>query len=53
MPLNEKTKNLIDFDKLKSMKNNAIIINTARGGIINEIDLDKALKTKSYFWSWA
>ena len=49
MPLNEKTKNLIDFDKLKSMKNNAIIINTARGGIINEIDLDKALKQNLIF----
>ena len=31
--------------KLKSMKRNAIIINTARGGIINEIDLDIALKS--------
>ena len=49
MPLNEKTKNLIDFDKIKSMKKNAILINTARGGIINEIDLDKALKQNLIF----
>ena len=25
------------------MKKNAVIINTARGGIVNELDLDKAL----------
>ena len=46
MPLNEKTKNLIDAKILKTMKSNAIIINTARGGIINEVDLDNALKSK-------
>ncbi len=43
MPLNEKTKNLINLKTLKQMKNTAIIVNTARGGIINEIDLDNAL----------
>ena len=26
------------------MKKNCILINAARGGIINEVDLDKALK---------
>ena len=46
MPLNEKTRNLIDAKILKTMKSNAIIINTARGGIINEVDLDNALKSK-------
>ena len=49
MPLNEKTKNLIDIGVLKSMKKNAIIINTARGGIINEEDLDSALNSKLIF----
>ena len=49
MPLNEKTKNLIDLRVLKTMKNNAIIINTARGGIVNEIDLDIALKSNLIF----
>ena len=44
MPLNEKTKNLVDYSKFKNMKREAIIINTARGGIINENDLDKALR---------
>ncbi len=43
MPLNDKTKNLINLKTLKQMKNTAIIVNTARGGIINEIDLDNAL----------
>ena len=39
-------KNLINYSKLKNMKREAIIINTARGGIVNEKDLDKA---KEYF----
>ena len=45
-PLNEKTKNLITIKELKKMKKNLILINTARGGIVNEIDLTKALKQK-------
>ena len=43
IPLNDKTKNIINYDLLKTMKNNCIIINAARGGIVNEVDLDKAL----------
>ena len=49
MPLNDKTKNLINLNKLKIMKKNVIIINTARGGIINEKDLDEALKNNIIF----
>ena len=49
VPLNEKTKNLINYSKLKFMKSEAIIINTARGGIINENDLDKALRDNIIF----
>tara|TARA_B100000242_G_scaffold277918_1_gene235073 strand:+ start:649 stop:1605 length:957 start_codon:yes stop_codon:yes gene_type:complete len=49
VPLTEKTKNLINYSKLKIMKREAIIINTARGGIINENDLDKALKENIIF----
>ena len=49
MPLNKETKNLIDINILKKMKKNTIIVNTARGGVINEIDLDKALKDKIIF----
>ena len=49
IPLTEKTKNMINGSKLNSMKKTAIIINTSRGGIINEIDLDNALNEKIIF----
>ena len=49
MPLNDETKNFINYDLLRSMKKNCIIINAARGGIINEIDLDKALRENLIF----
>jgi len=42
-PLNEATGNLITWDKLKLMRSCAIILNTGRGGIINESDLARAL----------
>ena len=43
MPLTKETKDLINYSTFKEMKNNSIIVNTARGGIINENDLNKAL----------
>ena len=43
IPLSSETKNLIDNKILGKMKKNAFIINTARGGIINENDLNEAL----------
>ena len=43
-PHNADTDNMVDMKVLKSMKNSAYIINIARGGIINETDLKKALK---------
>ena len=49
LPLNDKTKNLIDLSKLKSMKKDVIIINTARGVIVNENDLDEAIKNNIIF----
>lgn len=39
-------KDLFNAETFKKMKNEAIIINVARGGIINEDDLNKALITK-------
>ena len=42
-PLTKDTYNLIDLKKMKIMKKNAIIINTSRGGIVNEKDLNEAL----------
>lgn len=45
VPLTEETKNLITRKELKQMKSNAVLINTARGGIVNEADLYEALKS--------
>ncbi len=42
-PLTDATRNLIDDRALRLMKPDAIIINTARGGIVNEADLAQAL----------
>ena len=49
LPLKKDTKNLINFDIMKNMKKNSIIINTSRGGIVNENDLNKALNEKLIF----
>ncbi len=45
-PLNEKTKNLIDSSALSKMKKEAILINCARGGIVNEAALSEAVKNR-------
>jgi len=42
-PHNKTTDNMITLDVLKTMKSSAYILNTARGGIINEQDLKYAL----------
>ncbi|MGG1550222.1 NAD(P)-dependent oxidoreductase [Paenibacillus ferrarius] len=44
--LSPQTKQLIDKGVFKKMKNTALFINTARGGIVNENDLIAALKNK-------
>ena len=43
MPLTNETRNIINKKRLKNMKKEAFVINTARGGIINEHDLNEAL----------
>ena len=43
LPLTKNTKNLITYKDLMKMKKDAIIINTSRGGIVNELDLHRAL----------
>ena len=45
-PLTEHTENLINADTFKAMKPSAFVVNTARGGIVNELDLIEALKNK-------
>ena len=42
-PLTETTRDLIDYEKMKLMRPCAILMNTGRGGIINEADLARAL----------
>jgi D-3-phosphoglycerate dehydrogenase len=42
-PLTPETRNLIDAERLALMKPNAIIVNTARGGLIDEPALSAAL----------
>lgn len=42
-PLNERTRNLIAKEELAKMKSSAILINVARGGIVNEAALADAL----------
>ncbi|HEB9286090.1 TPA: phosphoglycerate dehydrogenase [Campylobacter coli] len=44
LPLKKDTMNFLMLDDLKNMKKSSILINTARGGIINEDDLYIALK---------
>lgn len=47
LPLNKQTENLIDYKALKKMKKNTILINTARGAVVNNDDLKKALENGS------
>jgi len=45
IPLNEKTRYIVGKKELMMMKENAILINAARGGLIDEKTLYEALKT--------
>lgn len=44
VPLTEQTHGIINYERMKKMKKTAIIINTSRGGIIEEKDLIRALQ---------
>ena len=44
-PLTEENKGFINKDLIAEMKDGAVLINTARGGLINEDDLAEALKS--------
>lgn len=44
-PLNEHTKNLISSSTINKMKDDVLIINCARGGIVNEKDLIKEINS--------
>jgi len=46
VPLDDSTKNLLNAERLNTMKPRAILINTARGGLIDENELKVMLKEK-------
>ncbi|MFZ7946984.1 MULTISPECIES: C-terminal binding protein [Bacillaceae] len=43
VPLTSETENLLNYERLKMLPKGAFIINTCRGGVINEVDLKKAI----------
>lgn len=43
-PLTEQTRHLMNAERLQQMKSTALLINTARGGIVDEVALVQALK---------
>ncbi len=45
-PLTEETKNLIGQDELRQLKSDALLINTARGALIDDYALIEALKAR-------
>lgn len=45
-PLTPETTNLIDTAAFKAMKKTAVLVNVARGGVVNETDLIAALKAR-------
>lgn len=46
VPLTDETEHLINKEKLEMMKPTAFLINTARGPVVNELDVIDALKNK-------
>lgn len=46
VPLTEETRHMINKDSFAKMKNGSYLINTARGQVVNEVDLVEALKSK-------
>jgi glyoxylate reductase len=46
LPLNQNTKDYFDLEKIGMMKKEAILINMARGGVVNSADLIISLKQK-------
>jgi len=48
-PLNENTKDLLNYENMKNIKNGTILLNLGRGGIINENDLAKLIDEKEIY----
>ncbi len=49
VPLSNETEKLINKETIARMKNGVILLNTARGGLINEEDLFEALETEKIY----
>ena len=45
MPLNDETRHLFNAHSISEMKTGAVVLNMARGGIVNEQDMCDALKS--------
>jgi len=50
-PLNEKTKNLLDYEQLLMCKEGATLLNLGRGGIINEDAIAKIVDEKNIYFA--
>ena len=50
-PLNQNTKNLINKNNLKYIKNGSILLNLGRGGIVNEKDIANELDKREIFYA--
>jgi len=48
-PQTKETKNMFNLEMFKKMKKSSIIINTSRGGVINEAELNEALNKNLIF----
>jgi glyoxylate reductase len=49
VPLNNDTRNLMNADRIAMMKPGAVLVNTARGGIVDETALAKALSSGALY----
>ncbi len=49
-PLNDTTRNLLNYTNMNLLKNGAIVINMGRGGIINEVDMAKLIDEKEVYF---
>jgi len=49
-PLNEKTNNLLDYEKLATCKDKAVILNLGRGGIIDESAVAQLVDEKEIYF---
>jgi phosphoglycerate dehydrogenase-like enzyme len=50
LPANSETKGMINAELLNKMKDDAVLINTSRGGLMNEEDILAKLDSCPNFW---